>query len=230
MDERRFYVYEFYKKETNEVFYVGKGTGSRMYDYKKRNRYFINIVNKYDCASRKVYDNLTNEEAIKLEIALIALRRAEGVKLCNMTNGGDGFASGKQNPTYRISHKGKNNQFYGKKHTEETKAKISANRKGKGGRSGKDNPMYGNHSFSGKNNPMFGKTGFQHPNHKKVLAHYLNGTSEMLTASQAIKKFGIAYTRVQYTGGPLHYKKKTPNSIYENTIIEIISPVTTIEK
>ena len=52
----------------------------------------------------------------------------------------------------------------------------------------------------------------------------------MFTSKEAERKFGIAYTRVRQTGGPLHYKKKTPNDIYEGTIIEIISPVTTIEK
>ena len=39
--------------------------------------------------------------------------------------------------------KGENNPFYGKKHTEETKQKISENRKGKC--AGEEHPMYGKH-------------------------------------------------------------------------------------
>ena len=42
---------------------------------------------------------------------------------------------------------------------------------GKGGRFGKDNPMYGK-GFKGSDNPMYGKTGLNHPNHKKILVKY----------------------------------------------------------
>lgn len=222
MNERRFYVYEWYIKETGEVFYVGKGTGQRRYDRQRRNKYFRNVVNKYDCASRIVHDNLTNEESCELERKLIAERWESGEAYCNFTEGGTGFSTGKLNPNYRRQLKGAHNPFYGRKHTEETKKRISESRKGKGARYGKDNPMYGK-GFKGEDNPMYGKTGFKHPNAKKYEVTYKDGSKEYLTSKQCEKKFGIAFTRIRATGGELTYKKKTRNKdLYEGTQIKLV--------
>lgn len=59
---------------------------------------------------------------------------------------------------YIISSLGENNNFYGKKHTQETKYKISQKNKGK--LTGKNNPCYGR---TGENNPCYGRTGENHP-------------------------------------------------------------------
>lgn len=217
-----FYVYEWYIVETGEVFYVGKGTGSRRYDKKRRNQYFLNIVNKHDCKSRLVYSNITNEEACELERKLIAERWDKGEAYCNFTEGGTGFSTGLLNPNYSRELKGAHNPFYGQKHTEETKRKMSESRKGKGGRPGKENPMYGK-GFKGEENPMYGMTGFKHPNHKKCKVTYSDGSTELLTSKQCEKKFGIAFTRIRDTGGVLTYKKQTKNKdLYEGTTIELI--------
>jgi group I intron endonuclease len=53
----------------------------------------------------------------------------------NMTSGGEGHSG--------ISAKGEKNGMFNKKHSEETKEKISINRKGKGGQVGELNPRYG---------------------------------------------------------------------------------------
>lgn len=50
---------------------------------------------------------------------------------------------------------GENNPMYGKKHSEETRKKMSEHHADV---SGENNPFYGNHSLAGKNNPMYGKT------------------------------------------------------------------------
>ena len=124
---------------------------------------------------------------------------------------------------------GENNPFFGRKHTEETKKTISEHRKGKGARFGEDNPMYGK-GFKGKDNPMYGRGGFKHPNHKKILVTYTDSSEELMTSKQAELKFGKAYDRVRYTGGELHYKRRSDKNVYEGTQIVIVEPVTTIEK
>ena len=63
-----YYVYVYVRLDNNSIFYVGKGTGIRMYrieDYMRTN-HFINILNKTPCAVYKLYDNLTEEEALKI--------------------------------------------------------------------------------------------------------------------------------------------------------------------
>ena len=52
MIEAKYYVYEWYIEETNEIFYVGKGTGNRVTSMKNRNSYFKNIRKKYKCNYR----------------------------------------------------------------------------------------------------------------------------------------------------------------------------------
>lgn len=52
MIEAKYYVYEWYIEETNEIFYVGKGTGNRVTSIKNRNSYFKNIRKKYKCNYR----------------------------------------------------------------------------------------------------------------------------------------------------------------------------------
>lgn len=228
-----FYVYEYYKKDNNEVFYVGKGTGNRMYELHNRNRYFDSVYNKYDCDVRLVYNNLTNEDACEKEIRRISELKEIDQAYCNFTSGGTGFSTGKLNPIHERIKKGnvklfdsssgffgKDNGFYGKRHSEETRRRISESRKGKGARFGKDNPMYGVRR-TGKENPMYGRRGRKHHNAKMFKITYKDGTTEELTSKQCEKKFGIAFTRVREKGGTLQYKKKSKNDIYEGTIVKL---------
>ncbi|MGN7387756.1 NUMOD3 domain-containing DNA-binding protein [Sporosarcina sp. SAFN-015] len=227
-----FYVYEYYKKENDEVFYVGKGTGNRMYELHNRSKYFMSVYRKYKCDVRIVYDGLTNEAACEKEIERIAEMKSIGQAYCNFTFGGTGFSTGKLNPIHKRLARGEkslfakrkffgaDNGFYGRKHSGETKKKISESRKGKGGQFGEDNPMYGVQRF-GEDNPMFGKTGDQHHNSVMYNVTYTDGTEERLTAKQCELKFGIAFTRIRGIGGKLHYKKKTKNDIYEGATVTL---------
>lgn len=228
-----FYVYEWFIIDTLEVFYVGKGTGYRRFELHNRNRYFMNVYRKYKCAVRLVHQYLTNEEACLLEVERIAELRLKGWAKCNLTAGGTGFSIGDLNPTRLRPHfgdkngmrtcsidfSGHKNPFFGRSHSDQTKHLISINRKGKGARFGQDNPMYGKPGNVGSKNGMFGKKGFNHPNSKMYEIVYPDGSTEVLRFKECERKFGIAFMRIYKDGGILTYKKRTPNAIYEGSII-----------
>lgn len=98
-----FYVYEWFNKDTDEVFYVGKGTGNRYKIKSNRNNYFKNYINKYKCDVRKIKDNITEKEAFALEIETIAKYKKINQCQCNLTIGGEGctFEEGSWNQLYK---------------------------------------------------------------------------------------------------------------------------------
>lgn len=81
--DRVYYVYEWFIKETNQIFYIGKGKGNR-YKQDKSNPYFLSIKSHYDCDVRIVKKNLTEYEALILEEELFSLREKEGHILTNV--------------------------------------------------------------------------------------------------------------------------------------------------
>ena len=77
-------TYMIYDVDTNEVIYVGKGTGQRRYARTKhRSEEFLNAIRYRDVKSRIVESNLTNEEALQKEINQVKTRKEEGHPLCN---------------------------------------------------------------------------------------------------------------------------------------------------
>lgn len=104
-----------------EPFYVGKGRSNRIKDtfydkspFKKRK---INKLKSggVEIITKKIFESLSNEDALKCEIELITIigrRDCSKGPLVNLTDGGDG----------RLNSK----------HSEESKSKISKSRKGKG--------------------------------------------------------------------------------------------------
>ena len=136
-----YYVYIYWRLDTNEPFYVGMGHGYRWRDLSKRNKHFKNIVNKYLFVVEIVKENLTQFEAFYWEEKIIEIlvfeygfsidiknnRSSEkGYHLVNMTWGGEGCI--------------------GYKHTEKTKNKMSENHADV---SGENNPMYGVNTWEG---------------------------------------------------------------------------------
>lgn len=99
LDERTiYYVYEHYKLGAKEPFWVGKGTGQRAYangNKTGRNRFWLNVVNKYGYEIRFVAQNLNEVDAFWLENMCIVgwgrLDKKEG-PLVNLTDGGEGGA------------------------------------------------------------------------------------------------------------------------------------------
>lgn len=122
LNPSRFYVYEHLKPYTGEVFYIGKGCKNRAYETRSRNKHWENIVNKYGIEVNIIYENLTNSEASQKEIDLISFYGLEN--LCNMTQGGDGCVSLKQESRDKIS-----NSLKGRVQSKETIVKRSASLK-----------------------------------------------------------------------------------------------------
>ena len=83
-----FYVYIHLQASTGKPFYVGKGRGKRAWSVKSRNSYWHNVVGKYGLEVHIVASNLTEKEALALEVSTIALIGLEN--LTNMTAGGEG--------------------------------------------------------------------------------------------------------------------------------------------
>jgi len=89
-----FYVYLHSRIGTGEPFYIGKGKGKRAHSRAGRNQYWDRIVKKDgDFYVSLLSGGVDEEFAMLLEIEAIALFRARGCTLVNMTDGGDG-ASG----------------------------------------------------------------------------------------------------------------------------------------
>lgn len=93
------YVYEHWRSDTCEPFWVGKGSGGRANLKARRNKYHANIVamlerDGFELVVKIIADDLTDEQAFALEIERIALWKALGIKLANSSVGGRGGLSG----------------------------------------------------------------------------------------------------------------------------------------
>lgn len=130
----RFYVYEHWRLDRDECFYVGKGTRGRAYSRSSRNVHWQNIVVKLERTGfayevRIVASNLSEEEAFFLEQERIRFWR-DLVDLTNQTKGGEGTSGF----TFYHSDQTKNKigkSLVGRVFSEETRQKMSIAQKGK---------------------------------------------------------------------------------------------------
>ena len=75
----------------NGTIYIGKGTKYRWKNYTNRNKHWLRLKRKYgNPISGIMFFNLTEERALKVEIKLIRHYKRHGIKMCNMTSGGEG--------------------------------------------------------------------------------------------------------------------------------------------
>jgi len=81
-----YYVYLHRRLDDNSVFYVGKGKKKRAWVTKSRNKHWKHIVEKYGYTVEIFKDNLTEQEAFKLEEEQIKFYGLDN--LSNMTLGG----------------------------------------------------------------------------------------------------------------------------------------------
>lgn len=191
-----YYVYIYYRLDTNEPFYIGKGKGNRwkVLSPSKRNIHFINIINKYSVVCEIIKSNLTEEEALYWEEEIIRQLVFEygysiditdnrsiekGCHLVNQTWGGEG-ASGYKHCSETIQKI--SNVHKGKYVSDKTRQILSETRKGK--YIGKNNYMYGRHhtedvkekisksrkeKYSKENHPCYGKYGKESNHFKSVI-------------------------------------------------------------
>jgi hypothetical protein len=132
-------IYRHIRLDTNEVFYIGIGNKkNRAYHKHSRNRHWVNIVNKIPYEVQIIKSGLNWNDACELEKVLISWygRKDLGLgPLVNMTDGGDGTLGLIPHNKGGIGFKhskdsidkmsGENNGFFGKKHTDEVKLKMS---------------------------------------------------------------------------------------------------------
>ncbi len=102
-----FYTYIYYRADGITPFYVGKGTYKRAYAFTAHNPWVKNIYNK-ESIKVDLIKCVNETQAFELEKHWIAVFKSDGYILCNQTDGGD------QPPSNS-----------GKKHSKETKQKMS---------------------------------------------------------------------------------------------------------
>lgn len=93
-----FYVYEHLRADTGEVFYVGKGSGHRARCRQGRNPYWRAVANKHGYVTRIVMSADDEDLAFLAEMELIDKHRRMGVRLTNLTDGGEGMSGFKMPP------------------------------------------------------------------------------------------------------------------------------------
>lgn len=180
----KYLIYALREPETQEVRYIGKSSIGLSrprshwskaclddgYPVHSWTRSLINVGKKPDVLILREFPQLDiadlkskNEMLSIAEIEEIALHRSSGHRLLNMTDGGDGLLgwSGEKHPMF--GRRGNLSPRFGKRHTAESKKKMSE------ALSGRNHPMFGKSpSFStrkkignsnrGKKNGQFGKS------------------------------------------------------------------------
>lgn len=93
-NKKSFYVYAHKTATNGDVFYIGKGSGSRAKSKSGRNRWWRNIVKKHGYNIEILKDGLTNDEACRFEVETIRKLRESGINLCNVSSGGESGLAG----------------------------------------------------------------------------------------------------------------------------------------
>ena len=138
-NENKYYIYAWYYINTNEIFYIGKGSNNRYIDTKRsRNKYFKNIIQKEgnNVNVKKLYENLNEEESYRLERELIHEYWEKGECKANFHEGGCGGNHGNYGENMRrklsefaSTRTGSKNPMWKHKYTTEQLEKMSVSQK-----------------------------------------------------------------------------------------------------
>ncbi len=149
MTKGGFYTYAHFKADTREIFYIGKGRGNRANSSSGRSKFWMSVANKHGFTVEVLSFWECELDAFAHEKFLIGALRSIGVRLCNMTDGGEGVSGYKmddetikrrarsiwiamQNPeSKRKKSESLSRAFKGKKFSEERKRQMSERKKGK---------------------------------------------------------------------------------------------------
>lgn len=85
----KFYVYA-HAKPDGEVFYVGKGSGKRLFTTGNRSSLWKRIVSKYGYTAIILEECLTEQDSYEREVYFISYYKSIGQCVANFTLGGDG--------------------------------------------------------------------------------------------------------------------------------------------
>lgn len=203
-NKNRFYVYAHYRKsgyKSDEIFYVGKGSGTRSCSRSLRTPHWHSIVNKYDYYVEILYDNLDEQTAFSLEVSTIARHGRKDLKLgplVNLTDGGEGSSGSirtqEQNLLKSISMTGKTytkerckniaKSLAGKKQTNDHIRNATKAREG---------------SVAGAKNPNYGKLGKDNHLSKLIQAIRLDTNSiiaEFSGLNEANRVTGLDFSNI----------------------------------
>lgn len=171
---------------------------------------FYNAIQKYDWNNIKHYiiaEHLTESEAKEFEKTLINKLNCNGEHGYNLTDGGDGtlgyIPTKEEREKRRIKYSGKGNPYYGKKHSEKTKRKISENHA----------------DVSGINNP-FRKDVYQFT----IDGKYINKYCSCISASKAVglkTGHGISYAALNHKMSANYLWEYEDNVVQENGTYKI---------
>ena len=122
-----FYIYQHRKADTNEIFYVGKGKDRRSHS-KYRGDYWKKVAAKHGFIVEIIHQGLDEQTAFILETETIKEYRNQGIKLVNLTDGGEGtsgrVATDESKEKYSHSKRGIKNPMFQNTHRPDVIEKI----------------------------------------------------------------------------------------------------------
>lgn len=193
-----YYVYIYYRLDTNEPFYVGKGKDDRWKVIKRENTHFNNIVNKYPIAVEIIKNNLTEEESFYWEEEIIRQLVFEYGYSINIKNN----RSSKKN-MHLVNSTWGGEGTSGYNHTVESKERMSENKKGK--YCGENHHMYGKHHTEvSKCKNRISNSGKNHIFSKCVICITTNMVFYSLR--EAGRYYNISHTGIGYCCKGIKYK------------------------
>jgi hypothetical protein len=132
MKSHPYYTYFHTRNDTGRVFYIGKGKAWRA-NMTNRNKMWKAIAGKHGFSVHIASNWKTEKEAFDHEVFLIDCFRSMGLKLANMTNGGEGWSGMRHTDEHKHLMREK---MIGRVMSDETKRKMSASAKSRKEREG----------------------------------------------------------------------------------------------